>query len=123
MIATISNLDLQISVITTMCDMTYEISPLTYEIMITVVEIVRKSSCSSHGFCRTTVVTTHQTTVHFSRVIIIVNYHVFHIPPDIIIQTFSQIGTKLHIGGSISRLFPTSLKYCTDTNCMIRLTK
>ena len=41
-----SNPDLQVNTITTMCDMTYIISPLTHKNLITVTEIVRKSSCN-----------------------------------------------------------------------------
>ena len=50
MIATLSNLDLQVNAITTMCHMIYVISSLTHENLITVTEIVRKSSCTGTVF-------------------------------------------------------------------------
>ena len=40
-----SNPDLQVNTITTMCNMTYLITLTTYANLITVAEIVRKSSC------------------------------------------------------------------------------
>lgn len=44
-IATTSNPDLQVNTITTMCNMTYLMTLPTYASLITVSEIVRKSSC------------------------------------------------------------------------------
>ena len=44
-IATTSNPDLQVNTITTTCNMTYLMTLPTYASLITVSEIVRKSSC------------------------------------------------------------------------------
>ena len=45
MIAPMSNPDLQVNVITTMCDMTHVMTLPTHANLITVVEIVHQSSC------------------------------------------------------------------------------